>query len=202
MSSSRDATHVSSLWKPAFPFGPVIGLLLRLVYQHGAQDIHAGLGYAGFGDIGPAHANVVPFETEDGITVSELAHVARVRKRTMARPLGSSGTWDTCSAAPTRATVARGCVPHRTWRIRQAGHARDRGARRAALGADDWPCRARGTARRAAALAHRAQGAIAPTTRRSHEELPATPSPRSAARSRATRTFRGCPIGETLTRSG
>ncbi|HWF56510.1 MAG TPA: MarR family transcriptional regulator [Solirubrobacteraceae bacterium] len=67
-----------------FPTRPLIGLLLRLVYQHYAEDIHAALHEAGFGDIRPTHANVFPFVPPDGITVSELAQLARVRKQTMA----------------------------------------------------------------------------------------------------------------------
>ncbi len=68
-----------------FPARPLIGLLLRLVYQHYAQDIDAALREAGFGDIRPAHANVFPFVPADGITVSGLAELARVRKQTMAQ---------------------------------------------------------------------------------------------------------------------
>jgi DNA-binding MarR family transcriptional regulator len=68
-----------------FPTHPLIGLLLRLVYQHYAQDIDAALGQAGFGDLRPPHANVFPFVPPDGITVSELAELARVRKQTMAQ---------------------------------------------------------------------------------------------------------------------
>jgi DNA-binding MarR family transcriptional regulator len=67
-----------------FPDRPLIGLLLRLVYQHYAQDIDAALREAGFGDIRPPHANVFPFVPPDGITVSGLAELARVRKQTMA----------------------------------------------------------------------------------------------------------------------
>src|SRR3954471_3806180 len=66
-----------------FPVQPTIGLLLRLLYQHYSQDIHASLRDAGFGDIRPTHANVFPFVPEEGITVSELAELARVRKQTM-----------------------------------------------------------------------------------------------------------------------
>jgi hypothetical protein len=62
-----------------FPDRPVIGLLLRLVYQHYAQHIDAALGEAGFGDIRPAAANVFPFVPPEGITVSRLAELARVR---------------------------------------------------------------------------------------------------------------------------
>jgi DNA-binding MarR family transcriptional regulator len=68
-----------------FPTRPLIGLLLRLLYQHYAQDIHDALHEAGFGDLGPAHANVFPFVGPQGITVSELAELARVRKQTMAQ---------------------------------------------------------------------------------------------------------------------
>jgi DNA-binding MarR family transcriptional regulator len=68
-----------------FPDRPLIGLLLRLLYQHYAQDIDAALSEAGFGDIRPAHANVFPFVPPEGISVSELADLARVRKQTMAQ---------------------------------------------------------------------------------------------------------------------
>jgi DNA-binding MarR family transcriptional regulator len=67
-----------------FPSRPLIGLLLRLVYQHYARDIDTALRAAGFGDLRPAHANVFPFLSPDGISVSELATLARVRKQTMA----------------------------------------------------------------------------------------------------------------------
>jgi DNA-binding MarR family transcriptional regulator len=67
-----------------FPARPLIGLLLRLLYQHYSQDIHSALLDAGFGDIRPTHANVFPFVPPEGITVSELAELARVRKQTMA----------------------------------------------------------------------------------------------------------------------
>src|SRR5215467_2881229 len=68
-----------------FPAKPLIGLLLRLVYQHYAQDIEAALCAAGFDDIRPAAANVFPFVPPEGITVSRLAALARVRKQTMAQ---------------------------------------------------------------------------------------------------------------------
>jgi DNA-binding MarR family transcriptional regulator len=67
-----------------FPARPLIGLLLRLVYQQYAQSIEAALHEAGFGDIRPAHANVFPFVPPQGITVSGLAELASVRKQTMA----------------------------------------------------------------------------------------------------------------------
>jgi DNA-binding MarR family transcriptional regulator len=68
-----------------FPTRPLIGLLLRLVYQAYAQEIDAALREAGFDDIRPPHANVFPFVPPQGITVSELAELARVRKQTMAQ---------------------------------------------------------------------------------------------------------------------
>jgi DNA-binding MarR family transcriptional regulator len=68
-----------------FPTRPLIGLLLRLVYQHYAQEIEVALREAGFRDVRPPHANVFPFVPAEGITVSELADLARVRKQTMAQ---------------------------------------------------------------------------------------------------------------------
>jgi DNA-binding MarR family transcriptional regulator len=68
-----------------FPTRPLLGLLLRLLYQHHAQDVEEALREAGFGDLRPAHANVFPFVPPEGITVSELAGLARVRKQTMAQ---------------------------------------------------------------------------------------------------------------------
>ena len=67
-----------------FPTRPLIGLLLRLLYQQYSQDIEASLREAGFGDLRPPHSNVFPFVPADGITVSELADLARVRKQSMA----------------------------------------------------------------------------------------------------------------------
>jgi DNA-binding MarR family transcriptional regulator len=67
-----------------FPSHPLIGLLLRLLYQHYSQDIDTALREAGFGDIRPAHANVFPFVPPEGITVSGLAELARMRKQSMA----------------------------------------------------------------------------------------------------------------------
>ena len=67
------------------PAKPMIGLLLRLVYQHYAQEIESALCEAGFDDIRPAAANVFPFVPPEGITVSELAELAHVRKQTMAQ---------------------------------------------------------------------------------------------------------------------
>jgi DNA-binding MarR family transcriptional regulator len=68
-----------------FPERPVIGLLLRLVYQHYAQDIEAALHEAGFDDLRPPAGNVFPFVPPEGISVSRLAELARVRKQSMAQ---------------------------------------------------------------------------------------------------------------------
>lgn len=68
-----------------FPERPVIGLLLRLVYQHYAQDIEAALHGAGFDDLRPPAGNVFPFVPPEGISVSRLAELARVRKQSMAQ---------------------------------------------------------------------------------------------------------------------
>ena len=70
--------------EPDFPARPLIGLLLRLLYQEYAKDVDAALREAGFGDIRPAHSNVFPFVPPDGISISGLAELARVRKQTMA----------------------------------------------------------------------------------------------------------------------
>jgi DNA-binding MarR family transcriptional regulator len=69
----------------SFPSQPLIGLLLRLVYQHYAQEIETALREQGFDDVHPAAANVFPFVPPDGVTVSELADLAGVRKQTMAQ---------------------------------------------------------------------------------------------------------------------
>ena len=65
------------------PTPPLIGLLVRLLYQHHSHEIQAALAEAGFDDIRPAHANVFTFVPTDGITVSDLAELAQVRKQTM-----------------------------------------------------------------------------------------------------------------------
>jgi DNA-binding MarR family transcriptional regulator len=68
-----------------FPSRPVFGLLLRLLYQEYSAQIETTLGEAGFGDVRPSAANVFPFIPPEGISVSELADLARVRKQTMAQ---------------------------------------------------------------------------------------------------------------------
>jgi DNA-binding MarR family transcriptional regulator len=64
---------------------PLLGLLLRLLNQHWGQQVHEALHEAGFDGIGAANANVIPFVPEEGIQVSELAKLARVRKQSMAQ---------------------------------------------------------------------------------------------------------------------
>jgi DNA-binding MarR family transcriptional regulator len=71
--------------EPNFPTRPLIGLLLRLLYQDYAKEIDTSLREAGFSDIRPAHANVFPFVPPEGISISGLAQLARVRKQTMAQ---------------------------------------------------------------------------------------------------------------------
>ena len=67
------------------PARPLLGLLLRLAYQQHSQEIEAALRENGFDDVHPAAANVFSFVRPEGITVSELADLARVRKQTMAQ---------------------------------------------------------------------------------------------------------------------
>jgi DNA-binding MarR family transcriptional regulator len=71
--------------EPGFPDHPLIGLLLRLLYQQHSQAIGTALREAGFDDIRPSAANVFPFVSPDGITISELANLAGLRKQTMAQ---------------------------------------------------------------------------------------------------------------------
>ncbi len=68
-----------------FPERPMIGLLLRLLSQHYQQEMEDALVAGGFDDIGPSAANVFPFVSRDGATISELAELAHVRKQTMAQ---------------------------------------------------------------------------------------------------------------------
>jgi len=63
----------------------MIGLLVRLIYQHYSQAMETALRQAGFDDVGPSAGNVFPFVGSEGTTVSELAELAHVRKQTMAQ---------------------------------------------------------------------------------------------------------------------
>ena len=69
----------------SFPERPMIGLLLRLLSQHYQQEMEDALAAGGFDDVGPSAANVFPFVSPEGATVSELAELAHVRKQTMAQ---------------------------------------------------------------------------------------------------------------------
>jgi DNA-binding MarR family transcriptional regulator len=69
----------------SFPERPGIGLLLRLLSQHYQQEMEGALAAGGFEDIGPSAANVFPFVSPEGATISELAELAHVRKQTMAQ---------------------------------------------------------------------------------------------------------------------
>jgi DNA-binding MarR family transcriptional regulator len=71
--------------QPVNPAHPQLGLLLRLAHQQWTQEIEAALEDAGFSDIRPHHANVFTFARPEGIQVSELTRLARVRKQTMAQ---------------------------------------------------------------------------------------------------------------------
>ena len=90
-----------------FPARPLIGLLLRLLYQHYSEDIQAAHREAGFGDIRAAHANVFPFVPPEGISVSDLAGLARVRKQTMAQAVEQLelAGWPRSGVRPWRCTV-------------------------------------------------------------------------------------------------
>jgi len=72
---------------PKPPTPDAIGLLLRLLHQHWAAAIDAALRDAGFDGIRPPHANVFPFVPAEGIQVSRLTRLARVRKQTMAQAI-------------------------------------------------------------------------------------------------------------------
>lgn len=68
----------------AFPHSS-LGVLLRLGHQRFSAAVDAALAEAGFGDIRPHHANVFTFVPPEGIQVSELTHLAGVRKQTMSK---------------------------------------------------------------------------------------------------------------------
>jgi DNA-binding MarR family transcriptional regulator len=73
--------------KQGLPARPLLGLLLRLLNQHWADGVDAALRAAGFDGIRPHHANVFAFTPPEGIQVSELAQLSRVRKQTMAQAI-------------------------------------------------------------------------------------------------------------------
>lgn len=65
------------------PTTPLLGLLLRLAYQQWGNDVDAHLSAAGFDDIRAPQANVFAFVPPEGMQVTRLARLARVRKQTM-----------------------------------------------------------------------------------------------------------------------
>ncbi|HEX6521416.1 MAG TPA: MarR family transcriptional regulator [Streptosporangiaceae bacterium] len=67
------------------PDGPLLGVLLRQLGQHYSQAVQEGLRAHGFGELRPSHANVFLFARPDGIAITELARLARVRRQSMAQ---------------------------------------------------------------------------------------------------------------------
>jgi DNA-binding MarR family transcriptional regulator len=63
----------------------LFGLLFRLLLQHYTNEVEGALRDAGFGDIRPPHAIVLPFVPPEGLQVTQLAALAGVRKQTMAQ---------------------------------------------------------------------------------------------------------------------
>lgn len=64
---------------------PLVGLLLRLGAQQWGADMDSALQVYGVEGLTSAHANVIPFVPSEGIQVSELARLAKVRKQSMAQ---------------------------------------------------------------------------------------------------------------------
>lgn len=62
-----------------------LGVLLRLLHQQFAGAVDEALAEAGFGDVRAAHASVFTFVPPEGMPVSELTLLARVRKQSMAQ---------------------------------------------------------------------------------------------------------------------
>ncbi|MDZ7865241.1 MarR family winged helix-turn-helix transcriptional regulator [Acidovorax sp.] len=62
-----------------------LGVLLRLLHQQFAGAVDEALAEAGFGDVRAAHASVFTFVPPEGMPVSELTRLARVRKQSMAQ---------------------------------------------------------------------------------------------------------------------
>jgi len=63
----------------------MLGMLLRQLQRRWVQAIEAALAEAGFDDLRPLHSNVFPHVPPEGIQVSEMTRLARVRKQTMAQ---------------------------------------------------------------------------------------------------------------------
>ena len=68
---------------PAVPAS--LGVLLRLLHQQFATAVDEALAQAGFGDLRSSYASVFTFVPPEGMPVSELTRLARVRKQSMAQ---------------------------------------------------------------------------------------------------------------------
>ena len=122
----------------ASTFRPSLALLLRVIYQHHSQAIESALRAAGFDDIAPSAGNVFPFMRDEGITISELAELAGVRKQTMAQAveqLERSGYVERRENPEDRRS--RLVFLTERGRTRDAGDARRGGRRRTPLGVID-----------------------------------------------------------------
>lgn len=62
-----------------------LGVMLRLLHQQFAGAVDASLAEAGFGDLRATYASVFTFVPPEGMPVSELTRLARVRKQSMAQ---------------------------------------------------------------------------------------------------------------------
>ena len=147
--------------EPNFPARPLIGLLLRLLYQEYAKDVDAALREAGFGDIRPAHSNVFPFVPPDGISISGLAELARVRKQTMAEAVEQLERMGYVERRPNPLDRRSRLVflTDRGFSVKTR-HARDSGTGRKTVDGAEQSRRAGGTPCLAPALAHGAAGPV------------------------------------------
>lgn len=69
----------------ATPVPSSLGVLLRLLHQQFSGAVDAALAEAGFGDVRAAHSSVFTFVPPEGMPVSELTRLARMRKQSMAQ---------------------------------------------------------------------------------------------------------------------
>jgi hypothetical protein len=84
-----------------FPSRPLIGLLLRLVYQHYSEDIHAALREAGFGDIRP-HTPTCSRSCRRKASPSRISPSSPgCASRRWPRRSSNSSAWATSSGTPT-----------------------------------------------------------------------------------------------------
>ena len=81
------------------PARPLIGLLLRLAYQHYSEDIHAALRKAGFGDIRPAIETEPTQPNEIGMhrvafSVDDIDKALEIASRHGCHPLRGVATYE------------------------------------------------------------------------------------------------------------